>query len=427
MTTVSNSSFASGQYVNINALVQQAISSQQSLLTTYQNKSTALSTTVSSLGSVKSSISSLNDKFNAVFDSVNKFNTSALPSGLTINATKSGTYNIAASQLSSSQIITSKSYFSSGSLGLTGVLDLNTGVVDNNNNLTINNTKGISVVSTDKLTDIVKKINDAGVGINGAIINASSGQYISLSSSTGSVNGFSLSSIDSNINSVLGASSFNNVSFAKDTLIKFNGVDISSSDRNFKNIDGLTFSVNQTFDNNSIVVSQDSQAIKDSLTNFVNQYNTTVSDIKNSGIKDYSLTRLMDNFRDSFRVLNNKNGLNDLGISFDKSGVMSIDTTKTVTNSSDIINNLFSSDSKSFSILDNSLKTDGIIDGELGTYNAQLKTLNTQIADKQTVISNQENFYQNQYSKLDSYLSQLNNNLGTVTQLMSQFNAVKTN
>lgn len=430
LNTISNfTGLGSGQYINITALVSASISSESNQLSLEQDKQSTINTNISSLAKVKSSIASLQDAFKGVINSLHSFTTSTLPNGLSLNPTASGNHNIGVSQLASSQINSFKQSFSSGALGFSGTLDLNTGS-NVNGSFSKDKTTSIDIASTDTLQDIANKINAANPGFNAGIINNNGSQYLSLSSGNSGADGaFEVVAHDSgttglsSLNLVQGGTNFNSVSSAQDAIASVDGITLNSKTNTFTGVPGLTFTATHTFANQEVKVSQDTSAISAALKKFATQYNTTKSDLKNDGLKDRTLNNFEQTLRSTFSAISSSdyaNSLNNVGISFDKTGLMNFDSSKITASSSSILLKQFTNNDTASALFSNTLVA-GKIDSLNTMYTAQSKSIAERVDNLQENINKKQIFYQSQYAALDNNLSQINNNLANVTALMKQF------
>lgn len=436
MATSSISS--SGQFINIDALVQNAVSAQQSRVSTMQSQKNSVDTKISALGQVKSQVSSLNDKFQAIAKANANFSVTGAPTGLSVTGTANGNYAVSVDKLASGQIATTSTFGSgTGALGYTGTLKIDLGSYDGADNFT-EGTAGtaIQIEATDTLKDIQNKLNASGQ-VNVSIINGSDGQHLSFSSkSIGADQGFKITASDTG-NGGLNAFNFSQSQVgtftqngkAQDASATVNGVTITSKNNTFTGVQGLSFTATQTSTTQNISVQKDNTALTKAITDFVSAYNTANTSLKANANVDNQTKGLGSSLRAAFS--NNtdfSNNLSQIGLSFDKSGSLTFDSTKLTSyaNNGDklttLLNNQFGTTSKAASVFSKELNTGGILDSTSTRLTSQSSKLADSLETAQDVLKAQQTSYRSQFAALDSYLSTLNDSSNTVTQLMAQFN-----
>lgn len=421
--TVSSTGGTSGTYINIDALVQQAVYTKTNQLNNQQKQISALNTSISGIGKVKSSFASLQDSMDKIKSAINTYSYSNTPEGMKFISGQVGNYNIEVSQLAQAQINTLNKSFSSDALGYQGKLTINIG---NNASGTMNTkaTADVELVATDTLQSIKDKINSAGLDVHANILNGNDGQYLSFSStSSGEDNAFEIVSNDSSLNDltiIKGNSNYKTITKAEDGIAIVNGVSMNSKDNDFKVGDGLEFSATKLVSPQKVSIQQDKDKIVDAINSFVKQYNATASDIKNSGVKDRQVVTFMDSFRKEITSGDYKNSLLNAGLNFDKSGILNFDQSKFNQNSASltIFNNKLVSSDNVRGLIEQMTSYNGVLQTDINSFTEQTKKLNSQVKDTQALIDKQTTIYRNKYSQLDSYLGTLNGNLTSVGSLM---------
>lgn len=432
---------SSGQFINIDKLVQNSVRVQQNRLTEIQNKQNNANTTISNLGKIKSQLSSLYDKFQAINTASSNYVISGVSTGLSnVTATANGNYNISIDSLASGQITTSKVLSSSSSqaLGMSGNIKIDIGKYNGNTFDISENGQGsnIEIKTTDTLKDIQDKLNASGQ-VNTSIIIGGDGYHLSFSSiGIGQEQAFKIS-VDDPTNSGLNNLSFHqgqsnsyieNVS-AKNAQATVNGIALTSSNNIFTGVQNFNFTATQPMAIQNINVKRDNSAITKALNEFVTAYNTTNQSLKNTNNNSNNqLATFGSQLRGAFNNVDYDNSLSQIGVTFDKSGLMSFDSSKfnsyinSDKNVSDLIGMQFSKESKGAKIFNTQLELGGIIDAQTTSLTTQNNKLIKDIANTQDVLSQQQQQYRNQYATLDAYLSTLNDNSSTVSQLMASLN-----
>lgn len=425
--TISSTSGTTGTYINIDALVQQAIYAKTTQLNSQQKQLNSVNTSISGLGKVKSSFSSLQDSMDKIKSAMNAFSYSNTPDGINFINGQVGNYNIDITQLAQSQINTLNKTFSSGALGYQGKLTINVG---NNSTGTMNATAtaDVDILSTDTLQNIRDKVNASGLDVKATILNGNDGQYLSFSSITsGADNAFEINSNDSSLNDLTisnGGTNYKSIMKAQDGLAIVNGVNISSKNNDFKVGDGLEFTASKLVSSQKVSIQQDKFKVVEAINNFVKQYNTTNTDIKNSGIKDRQVLTFMDNFRKELTNGDYSSSLLSAGLSFDKTGLLTFDSSKFNTNNSamNIFNNKLINSDSIHKLMEKFTSYNGILQTDMNSLTEQSKKLGNKIQDIQSVIEKESLSYKNKYAQLDAYLGTLNGNLSSVTTLMGNLN-----
>lgn len=427
---------SSGQYINIDSLVSNATLTQQQRVTDLQTQQTTNSTSISTLGKAKSTLSSLEDKYKAINTAFSNVTVSGTPDGATVTATGKGLYSVSVDSLASTQIISSKDSHTKDALGYSGTLTINNGSYDSSNAFTQSQAgTAINISATDTLADIAKKINDTGSGVTASIINGDDGQHLSFSStSTGAANGFQITTTDPDTTGLSslsytqgGVNSFTNVNSAQDGKATVNGVSISSADNNFTVSDTFAFKATDTFASKKINVTRDDTSVTKAINDFVTAYNSATTSLKGMAV-DNQLKNFTTSIRNTLGKADYTNSVASLGISFDKTGVMSFDSAKytkyaatTNNNLSNIVSSQFGAKSATVALFDNEVQTGGALDSQVATLTTKGRTLTDNIAKNTDILTAQTTAYQLQFSKLDQYLSQLNDNSNSITKLIAQF------
>lgn len=423
--TVSSTSGTSGTYINIDALVQQAVYTKTSQLNSQQKQISSLNTSISGIGKVKSSFASLQDSMDNIKDAINSYSYSNTPDGMKFISGQVGNYNIEVTQLAQAQINTLNKSFNSEALGYQGKLTINIG---DNTNDNPTSSADVDLVATDTLQNIKDKINNAGLDVKANILNGKDGQYLSFSSvSSGKDSAFEIVSNDTSLNNLTirkDGTNYKTIMDAEDGVAVVNGVSIGSKDNDFKVGDGLEFTATQLVSSQKVSIQQDKNKITDAINSFVKQYNATALDIKNSGVKDRQVVTFMDNFRKELTSGDYKSSLLNAGLNFDKSGILNFDQSKFNQNGTSL--NIFKTklvNSEDISDLMNQFTSyNGVLETDMSSLTEQSKKLTTQAQDTQALIEKQTETYRNKYAQLDSYLGTLSGNLNSVSGLMGSLN-----
>ena len=344
----------------------QAIATQKSA---FQSKISAYGTVKSALTTFQSSVSALSSasKFNA--QKATSSDTSIL-TAKTDGSSTVGNFDITVSQLAKSQKIASSGFASSSTTVGTGTLTISFGTYDSGGNtFTANADKDDLTVTIDSsnntLEGIRNAINDLNGDVTATIINnGTTSQLVVTSKDSGEVNTLKISvdDDDGNDTNTSGLSqlaydptaatnsgkNMSEIQEAKNALLTIDGIDIEKSSNTIDDaVDGLTLTLLKTTDTGesvSLGIESDVDTIKESIQKFVDAYNklnTTFEDLTKynetdktkSGkfIGDATLRTISYQIK---AVLTDSIGsgdlttLSDVGVSFDDSGNLALDTEK---------------------------------------------------------------------------------------------------
>lgn len=297
------SSIGIGSGLDVNSIISKLVDVEKQPLTALTSKATMYTAQLTGYGTLKSQVATLNDAALSLGTSalwnpqtITSSNTAAVVATATGVPTQTS-YSVEVQQLARGQSVASDVYASSTAMG-TGSLTLqlgtwNTGMAS----FTPGSAAAVTIpigTGQDSLTSIASKINDANVGVMATIITDSSGQRLSLrSSTTGAASGFRMQVTDTdtvnNDNNGLSRLAFDPASGAfgmatttsstvqaQDAKATLNGVPVTSSTNTLTGlVPGLNFQVGQvTTAPVTVSISQDVATIKKTITDFVAAYNT---------------------------------------------------------------------------------------------------------------------------------------------------------
>lgn len=321
-----------------------------------------------------------------------------------------GSYQIESVQIAKAHtLVGNQTYSSASDLISTGNLTISVG--GQTQNILIDNTNNT-------LEGLQNIINNGDYGVNASIINNGGSYQIMFSSkNTGAASEISISGIaDFDVNGLTTTTE------AQNAVLSVNGLNISSATNTFSEvIDGLEIKLNSASPGTtqSLTVNSDSEKITNTVLDFVDVYNqldTILDDLgsykqltpEEETMEDYAffgdlagsslLRSLKEQLRSSLSgaipELTDPNTLASVGISFDKEGKLSVDST--------VLNNLVSSNldalssvfSKSGQTTDPLMNVIGGSDETLaGTYAIDV----TQLAERATVTGGTVVYAVNEY------------------------------
>jgi len=368
------SSAGIGSGLDVNGIVTSLMAIEQKPLTTVTTQKTAYQAKFSAFGSLSSALSNFQTTVNALAtpSAFNAQNVSSSDSAV-VTATASGTatigrYALTVSQLAKSQKLVSAGVVATDSVIGTGNLNITFGTYSTStNHFSPNNTKASISINIDSsnntLAGVRDAINASNADVSATIINnGTSNQLVITSTSTGEINSLKISAtdIDGNNTDASGLSqlafdpsatngngkNMTQVEAAQNANLTIDGINVVKATNNISDvIAGVTLNLlasNLNAVNISVSTNQDQ--VKASVSAFVDSYNkldTTLRGLtkfsgagKNSGVLlGDSTARVVSTQLKSIisKVMANSGSLtslNQIGVSFQSSGQLAIDTTK---------------------------------------------------------------------------------------------------
>jgi len=356
MASISSVGLGSG--LDVKSIVSQLVALEKAPITALQTKEASIQTKIASFAQIKSLVATFSDAASKLsLDSGWSSLNIASSSPTSVNATVSGVatpgnYSFTVSQLSQAQT-TASSVVPAGTVMGTGSITVQVGS---------GAAKTIDIAAGDdtSLAGVASKINDAAAGVTASVVSDSTGQRLVLrSTSTGSASGFTVSASsvttttnpDGSVDTSTSTGGLSQLTFsvkqaAQDTKAQINGVDITSSTRDFTTVvPGLTFTAAQvTTAPVDISVTADTAATKKNIQAFVDSYNA-INDLLSSSVKydadsktagglqgDSTAVGLQNTLRSLVGTVTSTTGafsrLSDIGISVLRGGNLSVDSTK---------------------------------------------------------------------------------------------------
>lgn len=289
------------------------------------------------LADLQTAFSNLNDASD--FSSLKSSNSQPSAFGVTTSTTASaGNYSVDVSQIAKAQRSISNTFAARDTT-------LNAGA-GFNLSLTVGNGNPVNIpVTKDTPAGMVSAINSAKAGVTAQLINTGSGYTVMLTGQEGALQSFTLSS-DSVSSGDLNFDT--TVQTATDAKFKINGLEMTRTSNTVSDvIDGVTLDLYTTTAGSArLDLNRDTSAIKDNVTALVSAYNnfdTTIKELGNSKstVKDVGGSMVGDSYlqtiRSQIRSLITTNSstagsdikaARDMGLSFDRYGQMTLDSTK---------------------------------------------------------------------------------------------------
>jgi flagellar hook-associated protein 2 len=292
------------------------------------------------VGLLKTAFEKLNDADELSTSTGTSSDTTAISLTSVIGSADTGAYDIAVSQLAQDQRMISDEYAATTST--LGASSFNISIVVGNTSTT---TTAVTVTDPTP-AGVVAAINAASTGVTASLVDtgiSGTNYRIILSGPTGSEGAFTVSSTPD-----LGfGDSGNTLQAAQNSVINFDGLTVTRSSNEISDvIEGVTMSLTETTSSAvRLNIVSDKTTLKTNLQNVVTAYNTlntlftelttkaTEDDIAGGLSDDTSLVRYLQSqirtaiFADSSTTSGGISALRDLGVSLDKSGSLTLNTT----------------------------------------------------------------------------------------------------
>jgi flagellar hook-associated protein 2 len=375
------SSAGIGSGLDVASIVTGLMAIEQKPLTAVNTQKTAYQSKISAYGTLKSSLSSFQTAVNAL-SSASKFNAQTVTSGNTsvFTATANGSatlgnYAVTVSQLAKSQKLSLSGFTNTSDVVGTGNLTISFGTYTpltttppiTGNTFTPNAAKtdvNITIDSSNNtLAGVRDAINAANASVSATIVNDGTSNHLVLTSKdTGEVNTLKITTTDSdgNDSDVAGLSqlaydptaaagsgkNLTELQAAKNAILDIDGLNVVKSNNTITDaISGVTLNLLSTSATAAdLGVSSNTDAVKTSVTAFVDAYNkldTTLRNLtkydpagKNSGalLGDGTARTVINQIRSVMTKAVNTTGafesLSQIGVSFQATGQLALDSTK---------------------------------------------------------------------------------------------------
>ncbi len=435
MTAVTFSGLASGldtsslisQLVAAEKVPEQQLQSEQSDLSAKKSIVDNLSTTVASLGSLMGGMTLSSD--------VQYRTASASDAHVTVAASGDATataHDVRVDQLAKSQVTTSRTFASAGAgvLG-DGGLTIQTGTGTPAN---------VTWSATDTLADVASKINDAKAGVSASVLyDGSSYRLVVSADQTGTTNAATFTDSGDSLD----LSDPANVQVAaQDAKVTIDGIQVTRPTNIIDDaLNGVTITAVSaqaaTDPDTTLTVSVDHDAIKSQLGLLVNDYNGIISAINQqltytgttAGTDTLFGDSTLQQLKSTMDSIATKSfggmTMSDLGLTFDKTGVLSLDDTTLdakLDANPNALNDLFVTGGLSQSFVDMSNAYteagDGILTSKSQGFTDESTQLQSQIDQIESNATALQTRLQDQFNALEATMSKLNSQASQVSSIL---------
>ena len=449
------SSAGIGSGLDVAKIVEQTVAAEKTPLKKLEYKAEGIQTQISTYGEIKSLTSKLGDIVSkltrdSAWNGVSISSSNTTLSGTMTGIAATGTYNIKVTHLAQAQTTAlggagGIALAKDQAMGAAGTIKLTMGT----------ESKDIAIESSDTLTKIATKINEAGMGIQASIVTNVDGQerLMLRSKETGTDKAFtvdlgSLSSSPAALGQI-------EAQAAQNAKVKLNGMEVESSTNTFANtIPGMSFTVSEVTSTATLNVKADTEAMKKNIQEFVDTYNELndlltqstkyVEESKTAGVLqgDSATVSLQNSLRMLTQGISGSTGgltrLAEIGIQMQEGGKLSTDTTKldkALTNLEGL-KGLFANKADALgqgggiavnfkNFTDKLLSFDGTLNTKTDSLERTLKS-NSAAQDKvNTRADTLEKRLYAQYSALDTKMASLNALNAYVSQMVTTWNKAK--
>lgn len=420
---------------------------------------TATTSKLSSLGTLKSGINDFQTALKTLNDPklfTGRTATSSDTSRFTATATptaQAGSYSIEVSKLATASKISSGtvSGTSSATFEKGGTLTVGLG----------SNSYDVEIADGASLKDVRDAINakQSESGVSATIISDSvngTSRLVLSSTKTGAGNDVSLSlgsetDADSNLSVLTTGTS--SVTAASNAVFKVDGVELQSKTNEVTDaIDGVTLNLAkaETDKTATLTIGDNTAAVKTNLQKFVDAYNTLISTTKTltsviavsdgnaeplTGglVGDSSVRNMLNSMRSALSTpgTGDLKTLTSLGITTDKDGKMSLDSTKldkALKENYNAVGEFLTGDKGLMTRLNTSVdpyvKSGGILEGRISSLNATSADITKQKADQETRVAALQTRLYSQFNAMDSLVGQLSNTSSWLTGTLSSLPGV---
>jgi len=454
-----------GSNLDVSSIVSQLMSIEQKPLTTLNTNEAKFQAQLSTYGTIKGALSALQSAAQGLTNSSTYTNMSASVSDASIlsaSATSSaaaGAYSIAVSQLAMNHAVRSNVNYASADTFKGGTLAIQIG-----GGTAVN----VTIADGSTLADISSAINSANVGVSASVINdGTTNRLVLTSNTTGSAGAITISVTQTGTGGtptspgvVQNLTDFNTVGgnlalvqAASDAQFSVNGLAITRSSNTVSDvISGVTLNLAKAGTiaspvTTNLTVSRNTSAVAGAIGAFVNAYNAAAKQLQsvsayNAANKQASIltgdstvrsiqSKLSSLVQTSLSdIAGGIKSLSDIGITLQKDGTLSTDTTKlqaALNAPTKDVASLFTSttsNNKGIAVRFNEM-LDGIV-GSSGLINSRTDGLSRSIKDignRRDVLSRRlvdvEARYRAQFTALDTLISSMNKTSAFLTQQLA--------
>jgi flagellar hook-associated protein 2 len=450
---MSISSLGIGSGLDLNGLLDQLRSAEREKLVPIEQQLESEQTKISAYGQLESALSEFQSSADALSDSTLYESLSASTSGEAVSAATDetampGRYDIDVTSLATR-----------GTLASEGVTDSQASISGTEQQMTFTfgdgSTQGVTIAADSSLEDIRDAINaDESAGVNATIINDGSGTdefRLALSSrETGvdaSISGFSFDGAAPFAPD--GANNTGTHQAGTDATLDVNGIAITSANNQVEGaIQGVTLNL-QSEGTGTVSVEQDTLAVREAVTGFVDSYNslkTSIGELTSFNQEtgqagelngDNTVRRVESTLRSALSggVSSGGDGfsmLSDIGISLELDGTLSMDQGRlddVIANDQQALSDFFAGTENTSGLaeqvdgaVNQMLSGSGTVQGAISGAENRIESLGDRYTRMEQSVEQTIGRYREQFSQLDGMIAEMNQ---TSSYLSNQFSALE--
>ncbi|MGV6857378.1 MAG: flagellar filament capping protein FliD [bacterium] len=425
------SSAGIGSGLDVNGIVSSLMSLERRPLNLLEQKQSDIRVQLSGWGRLSSSISSLQDSATKLQDttSFGKFTATSSDENIATATVASGStaesHDIKVITLAEKHRLASDLYS-----------DADTAVGQGTRSFSVDgNAFDVTIdASNDSLTGLRDAINDAAGnnGVAASIINVDGGSRLVLTARESGTKG-----------AITAPAGFNEINAATDAELEVDGFAVTASSNTVSTVlPGITLELKEV-GTVQIDTQPDTDGMKDLLNDFVTNYNSLVTTVKSLRDGDLGADGLLlgieGNIRSQFFVAQDVAGTSttvfDMGLTFDKDGVLSLDSSKlneALADNPDRVRAFFTTAETGYGerikeTLRNYTKSDGLISSRQDTLNDRTSSIDDEKERLNFRLGRTEQRYRDQFTRLDSVMAQLNSTSSYLTNQLSQISQLSVN
>ena len=434
MATISSLGIGSG--VNVSSLISGLMAVEQAPLTQLSKKESTVNSKLSAIGLVKSAVSALStaaDKLTTAkklagftTDIAKDASGTSIASATASSTASAGIYNIEITQLAAQEKTRSNTTYS----GIDALVGSGTFVVQSGSDTAVS----IDVNSTTTLGDLKDAINsNANMGVTAAVVSGDSGMKLVLTAKDA---GKAVTTSGTSA----GASGFTTITTGKSAIVKIDGETVTSGSNTISSaLTGIELKLDKV-GTTTLTVSADNSTMKDAINGFVSAYNSLNTQIQTQSKYDTTSKKaaaltgdaLLSTVKGQMAgalytvpsgVTGSYKNLSEIGISFQKDGSLSFDSTKfdkALKSDSDSVMSVLNNYSGAVKELATDMTaSDGVFTQKTDGLNSMLKDISSRRTALNARLEQIQERYTRQFSSMDTTVASMNNTLSYISKLYS--------
>lgn len=440
------SSLGIGSGLDLNGLLDQLESAEREKLVPIERQVETEQTKISAYGQLESDLSAFQDAASALSDGALYESLSTNTSGEAVSAAADetampGSYNITVDTLATR-----------GTLASEGVAEGTRTSADQNMTFDFGDGSqtSVAIAADSSLEDIRDAINaDENAGVNATIINDGTQDRLALSSRESGADA-SISNFAFDGTAPFAADTANTLQDGTDAALNVNGVAITSATNQVEGaIQGVTLNL-QSEGTSTVAVEQDTRAVREAVTNFVESFNalkastgelTTFDEETGQAgpLNGDSTVRTVESRMRSVLsggVAQEGDGfsmLSQVGISLEVDGTLSIDEDKlsdVVANDQQALSDFFAGSGENLGLagqvdtaVEQMLSTSGTVSGAISGSENRVESLGDRYTSMEQSIGQTIERYRTQFGQLDGMIAEMNQTSNYLTEQFASLDA----